>query len=552
MAMRRSTFTRPGVRTGDLPVIDVRDRSLFVRERIFVPLWVTALQSILSATFRLLARVVRLAVRHPGQTLALVVVALVWRWAGWLGVTALTVTVLALGLGWRYRWPGSFDRNVTGRARTWRRWRKVYRPLWRDLMDGCGLIEATDAGEAMPQIDHLVSTRGRDDLVLVLPFGQVPDDVTASADALAHGLRAWRVTARTLGRGRVHLVVHWIDPLAEPLDPHDLPAEDGDRLPDHDDPSGPSGGRRGLGRALVRWLTPETVLRRLSGVLVGRTEAGAPWRLNLIPGHHLLVSGTTGSGKSGLLWAILWALADLIRAGWITVTAFDPKYVELRALTATGLGTVHTHVPSMPDELDALVAEMDARCARMTGRKHLPSLAEPVRIVVIDELATLTALADPKARRRVEDALGHLLSRGRAAGFEVILTSVEATKEVVRWRGLCSTRVCYRTDDDGATDLVLGDGARDRGAATELIPEDTPGVAYARIEGRADIARVRTAHITDDHIHALTPDALDDDQGDDQDDDQDDDGDGSGVIALPTPGGPRPGSSSSRSNRSAS
>jgi S-DNA-T family DNA segregation ATPase FtsK/SpoIIIE len=163
----------------------------------------------------------------------------------------------------------------------------------------------------------------------------------------------------------------------------------------------------------------------------------------------------------------------------------------------------------MPDRLEELVREMDARCSAMTTRTHLPSLAEPVRLVVIDELATLTALADTKARRRVEDALGHLLSRGRAAGFEVILTSVEATKDVVRWRGLCSTRVCYRTDDDGAADLVLGDGARDRGATTDLIPEDAPGIAYTRTEGRREIARVRTVHITDAHIDSLAAPAAD-------------------------------------------
>jgi S-DNA-T family DNA segregation ATPase FtsK/SpoIIIE len=266
-------------------------------------------------------------------------------------------------------------------------------------------------------------------------------------------------------------------------------------------------------------------------------EAGGPWTLALLPGRHLLVSGSTGAGKSGLLWAIVWDLADLIRAGWVTVTAFDPKYVELRDLATTGLGVVHTDVPIMPDELERLVDELDARCARMTTRTHVPSLAEPVRLVVIDELATLTALADTKSRRRVEDALGHLLSRGRAAGFEVMLTSVEATKEVVRWRGLCSTRVCYRTDDDGAADLVLGDGARDRGAATELIPEDTPGVAYTRTEGRSDIIRVRTLQITDRHIAELAHAADGPEPGEHT------------VIALPTSGEPR---SSGRPSRSAS
>ena len=39
------------------------------------------------------------------------------------------------------------------------------------------------------------------------------------------------------------------------------------------------------------------MLARLSGVLVGITESGTPWRLQLLPGRHLLISGTTGAGK---------------------------------------------------------------------------------------------------------------------------------------------------------------------------------------------------------------------------------------------------------------
>jgi len=480
----RDRYTRAAVRAGELPVVEVRGSSLVYRERVFIPLWASLLGGFFGFVWRVLVRITWAVIRHPVRSGVLFGLLVLWRRAGLLAVDGLLALVLVVAVVWWRRWPGSFERHVRRRVRSWWRWRRVYRKGWRDLMAGCGLVETTDTGDTLPQIARLTSHRHRDDLVVVLPAGQVPDDLVTAAEALTHGLRAWNVTARSLGRGRVALTVHWVDPLEDPTPPP------GDGL---DDPDGPGGGR----------MTGEGVLRRLAAVLVGVTESGGPWTLALTPGRHLLVSGSTGSGKSGLLWALVWDLADLIRDGWVTVTAFDPKFIELRALQTSGLGVVHTHVPSMPDQLEALVEELDERCQRMTTRTHLPSRAEPVRLVVIDELATLTALAETKNRRRVEDALGHLLSRGRAAGFEVILTSVEATKEVVRWRGLCSTRVCYRTDDDGAADLVLGDGARDRGAATELIPETTPGVAYTRTEGRRDIARVRTFHITDQHITDL-------------------------------------------------
>lgn len=252
-------------------------------------------------------------------------------------------------------------------------------------------------------------------------------------------------------------------------------------------------------------ITSELVRQRLANVRVGIREDASPWALDLRPGRHLLANGTTGAGKSSLLWSIIWDLSDLIRAGWIILDALDPKVVELRPLRSTGLATVCTRIQEMPSRLEALVSGMDDRCDRMTGRDHVISLAEPARIVIVDELATLTALApDAATRKRVDSSLGALLSRGRAAGYLVILTSVEATKEVVRWRLLCDNRICYRTSED-AGDLVFGEGSHDAGIRPRDIPREMPGVAYA--DGPDGIGRVRTFHITDDHIAVLASSA---------------------------------------------
>jgi S-DNA-T family DNA segregation ATPase FtsK/SpoIIIE len=485
---------RVGVRVGDIPII-IDERGLIVRERIFVPLWVTMLKNLLAGCWRLVVRLVRLVIRYPIPSLVLLVEAAVYRRHGWLAVLALT-SAMALTLGaWRWRWPVSFTRRVVVPVRSWWRFHRVYGRRWRVVMAGCGLVEAPGEVEVMPQIARLRSYPERDELTVTLAPGQIPADVSVSCEALAHGLGAWRAGMTPDGPGRVTLHVLWRDPLTDPVHPTD----NGVGVGNPDD-----GGKGSRGGGLRELVTPSSVMARLASVPVGVTESGTAWRLTLLPGRHLLVAGTTGSGKSGLLWGILWGLQDLIRAGWISVTALDPKYVELRAVATSGLGTVVTDVPGMPGVLEDLVAELDARCAGMTGRAHVPSPSSPIRVVIVDELATLTALSDAKPRTRVEHALGHLLSRGRAAGFLIILTSVEATKDVVRWRGLCANRVCYRTDDDQA-DLVLGDGAHDLGAATELIPEDLPGVAYTRTEGRAGITRVRTVHITDAHLEALHP-----------------------------------------------
>jgi len=48
--------------------------------------------------------------------------------------------------------------------------------------------------------------------------------------------------------------------------------------------------------------------------------------------------------------------------------------------------------------------------------------------------------------------------------------------------------------------MVLGDGARDRGARADFISELTPGVAYVRVEGSREIRRVRSAYLDDEAI----------------------------------------------------
>jgi len=51
--------------------------------------------------------------------------------------------------------------------------------------------------------------------------------------------------------------------------------------------------------------------------------------------------------------------------------------------------------------------------------------------------------------------------------------------------------------------MVLGRGARDRGAHCDRIPESLPGVGYVALEGRREPVRVRAAHVTDADLGAM-------------------------------------------------
>ena len=76
-------------------------------------------------------------------------------------------------------------------------------------------------------------------------------------------------------------------------------------------------------------------------------------------------------------------------------------------------------------------------------------------------------------------------------------------KEVLTLRNLFPARVALRLDEPGQSDMVLGDGARDRGARCDRIPDSLPGVGYVRLDGVREPTRVRAAYVTDADIAAM-------------------------------------------------
>jgi S-DNA-T family DNA segregation ATPase FtsK/SpoIIIE len=218
----------------------------------------------------------------------------------------------------------------------------------------------------------------------------------------------------------------------------------------------------------------------------------------------------------------------MIRDGLMLVVGIDPKGgMEL------GPGRELFHVfarperdPARPDApiwlplveaLEWAAGLMLERSDRLFGarvRKYQPTQDEPAVLIIVDELAFLTSyLPDPALRKRANQALAVLGSQGRAPGFTLLGAVQDPRKDVVSFRHLFTERVALRTVEAVDANLILGDGARDRGAATELIPDDLPGVAYVYSEGRRELTRVRAGWVTDDDIAHLveryTPRAAD-------------------------------------------
>ena len=417
---------------------------------------------------------------------------------GWLGVrlldgrgsTAVVAGVVAVVIAlavWRVAAPDSFTRLVVWRLRGWWRSVRVYRFAWQPAMVTTGLAVRVDTEEYLPRLLAVRSTPTVDRVFVRMLPGQVLDDWTRVAPRLAQTFDAQDCRVRTT-RHRQQLELWFLveDPLIETIPPSVArPTDFGD--------------------------TPD-----LSALPVARREDGLTYRLRLL-GTHLLVVGATGSGKGSVIWSLLHALGPAIRDGVVAVWCLDPKGgMEL----APGRGLFARFVYGDPDQgsdyegefasvLEDAVAVMRHRQSALRGvtRLHAPSAAEPLILVVVDELASLTAyVTDRDAKRRIGASLSLLLSQGRAVGVTVMGAVQDPRKEVLSVRDLFPTRVALRLSEADQVGLVLGQGARDRGALCDRIPESMPGVGYVGIDGVAEPVRVRFAHITDAHIEAMVRD----------------------------------------------
>jgi S-DNA-T family DNA segregation ATPase FtsK/SpoIIIE len=469
------------VMTGE-QVAQIYNPDPFARPVFRAPVYQTPAGLILLAWLaRFLIRLARLVVRHPAATAAVALLTFLWLNLGWPGVAAMIGwAVIVLVIWWHY-WPSVFGRWVSGPARgTWRAW--AYRRKWAAVMIIADLAPFYRGRIILPVLGTVTATRYVDRVQVRLVSGQSAADFATKADNLAHGFRAMLCRVRAARSGMVVLEFVRRDALAAII-----PA-----LPVPDRPD-------------------------LKALPVGRREDGLPWLVRL-HGTHVLVAGATGAGKASLLWGLIRAMLPMMRAGLVRVLAADPKLMELaygRVIFDT-YGQYAADPAAIAGMLDQAVADMQARAARFAGRQreHTPTREHPFTVIVVDEVAFLTAYQpDKNLRARIMAALATLTTQGRAAGYSVVAALQDPRKDVLAIRNLFPDRIAMRLDEPEQVDMVLGDGARDRGAACELISTDPAtgaGVAFVRLEADPDPVRVRAGWVTDQDIRDMAAACLDD------------------------------------------
>lgn len=162
-------------------------------------------------------------------------------------------------------------------------------------------------------------------------------------------------------------------------------------------------------------------------VCPGVDVVGEPRWYDLGAAPHLLVAGTTGSGKSVALHALLVSLLMCRGPGEVALTLIDLKGTELGPWTEVphAAGPLVRDPSAARAALEQAVAEMEERYARLVelGARDLADgrrrgLSLPARVLVVDELADLL-LALPES----EAPLVRLAQKGRAAGLHLVLAT---------------------------------------------------------------------------------------------------------------------------------
>ncbi|GAA6525079.1 FtsK/SpoIIIE domain-containing protein [Intrasporangium sp. DVR] len=414
----------------------------------------------------LVAALLAFPLADPGKGRALVVLGL---------VPGLVAAV------WDWGWPVGYECFCAGPSRRWG-WRHRARRIWPKLARECGLSVQRNvrrrSWSLAPKRDSrlLVSTTSTasewvhprlmdvltkgDTLTLRVKarIGQTLEDLEKAAPAFAAAFSAvsYRVKVWTPSVLDVDLVMR--EALAHPAEA-EVPGPLG-----HD-------------------LSVDTVT-------LGRRQDGTPWALQ-IRGRHTLVVGCSGSGKGSMLWGVCGGLAPAVRADLVRLWGVDLK----RGVEVMMGRRLFTTVAITPTDaiatLRRLLAVVEERGRSMAGvsRLHVPRPGDPLHVLVIDELAALTAYADADTKREASRLLSEVLTQGRALGVVVLACVQDPRKEVVGMRGLFTQTIALRLRSPEETRMVLGDGTAALAPAHRLSPA-APGSAWV-VEEDGSLDRVR-------------------------------------------------------------
>jgi S-DNA-T family DNA segregation ATPase FtsK/SpoIIIE len=254
------------------------------------------------------------------------------------------------------------------------------------------------------------------------------------------------------------------------------------------------GGRPQSSSPLVAWL--------------GKDISGSAVWTDLQKMPHALIAGTTGSGKSGSVNAILSSILLHASPNEVRLVLVDPKRVELNHYERIPhlLTPVVTSPRLAANVLNNLIAEMESRYgvmeeARSRNLAELNRVREregdpplPHILCVIDELADLMMIAPAE----VEDAIIRLAQKSRAVGIHLLLATQRPSTDIITGtiKVNIPARIAFAVSSQVDSRVIL-----DQGGAETLLGQ---GDMLFRPAGTSKMQRIQGAFITEAEIAKLT------------------------------------------------
>ena len=256
---------------------------------------------------------------------------------------------------------------------------------------------------------------------------------------------------------------------------------------------------------------------------LGKDIAGHPMIVDLAKMPHLLVAGTTGSGKSVGLNAMLLSILYKASPDQVRLIMIDPKMLELSVYADIPhlLTPVVTDMKEAQSALRWCVAEMERRYKLMSllGVRNLTSFNQkvneaatkkapirdplsedesylsplPVIVVVIDELADMMMVVGKK----VEELIARIAQKARAAGIHMVLATQRPSVDVLTGliKANIPTRIAFQVSSKIDSRTIL-----DQQGAEQLLGY---GDMLYLAPGAGLPVRVHGAFVSDQEVHAV-------------------------------------------------
>jgi S-DNA-T family DNA segregation ATPase FtsK/SpoIIIE len=239
-------------------------------------------------------------------------------------------------------------------------------------------------------------------------------------------------------------------------------------------------------------------------VWLGKDISGQAVWTDLARMPHILIAGTTGSGKSGCINTILTSVLLRSSPDDVRMILIDPKRIELGYYES--IPHLLTPVVSSPKEAAAVlrnvVAEMERRYEQLSkvrarslpeANRALRSRGEaqlPYLLVVIDELADLMMISP----QEVEDCVIRLAQKSRAVGIHLVLATQRPSVDVITGmiKANVPSRIAFAVSSQTDSRVIL-----DQAGAESLLGQ---GDMLFKPLGTSRLQRVQGAFVTEEEI----------------------------------------------------